>query len=289
MYINDIVSRKSYNHDIWFKIVDIKDDNVILHGLSFRLIADAHISDLVKVNMRGIERVNIRDLDDESNSSNTSLFKKWYMHQSGIYSTDTYINKDNSSNKGIQEKLLKRFGKILHIDGDIFYLRECLQKYNDLGVPCIGINVEESKQPEVILDLLKEHKPNILVITGHDSIIKNKEDLYDINYYKNSKYYLESVKIAREYNNNYDELVIFAGGCKSYYEALMNAGANFATSPNRVLIHVIDPVIVACNIAKASVREFLEIESIVKNTSVGLSGIGGFETRGQCREYKPKF
>ena len=288
MHINDIVSRKSYNHDILFKIIDIKENKAILHGLNFRLIADSDISDLEKVNIMDLENAYMRGLDDENNLSSKSLFKNWYMHQCSGYIADTYINKEYSFSN-TEKNFDKKFGKILHIDGDKFYLKECLQKYHDLGVSCIGISIEESKQPEMILELLKEHKPNILVITGHDSIIKDKEGLSNINYYTNSKYYLESVKIAREYNHNYDELVIFAGGCKSHYEALIDAGANFATSPNRVLIHVTDPVIVACNIAKASVREFLDIESIVKNTSAGLKGIGGFETRGQCREYKPEF
>ena len=34
MKINDIVSRKSYKNDIWFRIVDIQEDNVILQGLN---------------------------------------------------------------------------------------------------------------------------------------------------------------------------------------------------------------------------------------------------------------
>ena len=112
-------------------------------------------------------------------------------------------------------------------------------------------------------------------------IIRGEYDLNNIDNYKNSKYYIESVKIAREYNSNYDDLVIFAGGCKSHYEGLMNAGANYAASPSRVLIQVIDPVIVACKIAMTSVRDFLDIDSAVRETSVGLKGIGGIETRGQ--------
>lgn len=278
MKINDIVSRKSYDNDIWFKIIDIKDDKVILEGINFRLIADAPISDL--------EMVHISGFNEDINSNSTNLFKKWYTNQFNIYSDDVNISNNNSSSI---DKSYKKFGKILHIDGDKFYLNECLRKYNKLGIAAIGVSIEESKQPDKILELLEYHKPNILVITGHDSIMRGKCNLDNIDCYKNSKYYIESVKIAREYNRNYDDLVIFAGGCKSYYEGLMNAGANFAASPGRILLHVTDPVIVACTIAKTSVREYLDIESIVRDTSTGLNGIGGFETRGQCREYKPIF
>ena len=34
MKINDIVSRKSYKNDIWFRIVDTQEDNVILQRLN---------------------------------------------------------------------------------------------------------------------------------------------------------------------------------------------------------------------------------------------------------------
>lgn len=276
MQINDIVARKSYNCDIWFRIDEMSGENVILKGIEYRLIADAHYSDLEKINTRG-------SVNSESDDKSNGIFKTWYMNQCGLE-----LDKKNEIQIN-SNTIQKKYGKILHIDGDKSYLKECLVRYKKLGVPAVGIAVEESKQPEVILELLKKYKPNILVITGHDSLIKDNENIYSIDNYENSKYYVKSIQIAREYNSSYDDLVIFAGGCKSYYEALMQAGANFATSPNRVLVHVIDPVLVACTIAIASVREILNIDDIVKNTSVGLSGIGGIETRGQCREYKPKF
>ncbi len=33
-----------------------------------------------------------------------------------------------------------------------------------------------------------------------------------------------------------DELVIFAGACQSHYEEIIKAGANFASSPHRILM-----------------------------------------------------
>ena len=40
---NDYVTRKSYNHDIVFKIVNIENNVVFLKGDDFRLYADALI------------------------------------------------------------------------------------------------------------------------------------------------------------------------------------------------------------------------------------------------------
>ena len=44
---NDYVTRKSYNHDIVFKVVNIENNIVYLKGVDFRLYADALIDDLV--------------------------------------------------------------------------------------------------------------------------------------------------------------------------------------------------------------------------------------------------
>ena len=49
--IDDYVSRNSYNNDIVFKIVSIKDSKVILKGKDVRLIADSEVSDLRKVEL----------------------------------------------------------------------------------------------------------------------------------------------------------------------------------------------------------------------------------------------
>ena len=44
--IGDYVTRKSYNNDIIFKVIDIQGDNCFLHGVCVRLSADSPISDL---------------------------------------------------------------------------------------------------------------------------------------------------------------------------------------------------------------------------------------------------
>ena len=58
----DIVTRKSYNQDIIFKITGFsKDENnnkiALLKGVAFRLIADAYLDDLVLVEKKWYERI----------------------------------------------------------------------------------------------------------------------------------------------------------------------------------------------------------------------------------------
>ena len=45
--IGDYVTRKSYQGDIVFKVIDIKGDNFILSGVCIRLLADSPKGDLV--------------------------------------------------------------------------------------------------------------------------------------------------------------------------------------------------------------------------------------------------
>lgn len=97
-------------------------------------------------------------------------------------------------------------------------------------------NVPENRQPIVVVELIARYKPDILVITGHDGMIKKGTKYNDIRNYRNSAYFIECVEQARTYKALQKDLVIFAGACQSYYEGLILAGANFASSPARILI-----------------------------------------------------
>ena len=79
-------------------------------------------------------------------------------------------------------------------------------------------------------------------------MIKNGTGFNDIYNYRNSKYFINTVNKARQIKLNKD-LVIFAGACQSYYEELIKAGANFASSPAIILIDFLDPLIVAEKVA----------------------------------------
>ena len=177
---------------------------------------------------------------------------------------------------------------MLHIDGDKDYLDTCLKQYEKYGINAAGVYIKEKNQSAKVYNLLSEYRPDILVLTGHDGVIKNEKGYLDAENYRNSKYFVESVKEARRYNNDRDALVIFAGACQSLYKEIIEAGANFASSPYRVLIHALDPVMVCEKIAFTSVSQVLKPREVVENTITGLRGIGGIETRGKYRVGFPR-
>ncbi|NRY81099.1 spore coat assembly protein [Clostridium beijerinckii] len=186
------------------------------------------------------------------------------------------------------ELMFGRPGKILHVDGDSEYMETCLKVYKQLSLDAVGRAIAEKDQPEVIVDLVKEIKPDIVVLTGHDSVLREPRDYLNLDNYRNSRYYLESVKNLRNYNSSYDELVIFAGACQSCYERILDVGANFASSPNRVLIHCLDPVFVCEKIAYTRIDKVVSITDVIENTITGIKGVGGLQTRGKYREGYPK-
>ena len=109
-------------------------------------------------------------------------------------------------------------------------------------------------------------------------MIKSGRNYEDINNYRNSRYFAQTVRNIRKNSKN-KNLVIFAGACQSYYEALISAGANFASSPARILIDFIDPLVVAEKIATTDSTKFLtirDIEDDFYNVMVIVSGVGEY-------------
>ena len=176
----------------------------------------------------------------------------------------------------------EKFGKILHLDGDRKYAKKAFDYYRKIGLQAVVKNIPEYKQPELVYELLKIYKPDILVITGHDNMIKKGRNYYDLQNYKNSKFFIETVKQARKYDLLYKrKTVIFAGACQSYFEAIMSAGANFASSPARILIDYKDPIIVAEKIATTDELKFITIDEIAKELRNGKKGVGGIGAYGK--------
>lgn len=290
MKVGDLVVRKSYSKDITFKIIDIKENEegitYILKGLHIRIIADSKGEDLEKV-----EDDFAGDKDKSFDSKMNDIIKKVILSRE---------QKNNQlMTRGSEEDNLKRTekekglvfgrpGRILHIDGDPSYMETCLKAYKQLNLNAVGIAVSKREQPLKILSLVKEYNPDIVVLTGHDGVLKDSKGMLDLNNYRNSKYFIESVKILRNYNSSYDELVIFAGACQSCYESILEAGANFASSPNRVLIHCLDPVLVCERVAYTRIDEIVSIKDVIENTITGIKGVGGLQTRGKYREGYPK-
>ena len=249
----DIVSRNSYQNDILFYVEKIiKTENrgkvAILKGVTIRIEADAPIDDLELQNESRIKE-NLKRIDKQ------------------IEFTNDYIDNRN----------VIRYGKILHLDGDRSYSEKTEKYYKKRGLNYIVKHVMEFRQPMVVRTLLQRYKPDILVITGHDGMIKNGKNYNDINNYRNSRYFVKSVNEARRWNSDKNELVIFAGACQSYYEAIMSAGANFASSPARILIDFIDPLIVAEDVSITNKNKLImmsDLEGKIRNGRRAVSGIG---------------
>lgn len=60
----------------------------------------------------------------------------------------------------------------MHIDGDKDYLKMCLDKYKEFNITVYGYYMEESEIKDKIIPLLEKHRPDLLVITGHDAMKK---------------------------------------------------------------------------------------------------------------------
>ena len=113
-------------------------------------------------------------------------------------------------------------------------------------------------------------------------MIKNGRQYNDIYNYRNSKYFIETVKKARVYDmQRGKKLVIFAGACQSYFEAIISAGANFASSPARILIDFMDPLIVAEKIAITERYKYVTIDDIARELRDGKDGISGIGANGK--------
>lgn len=113
-------------------------------------------------------------------------------------------------------------------------------------------------------------------------MIKNNTRYMDIYNYRNSRHFIQTVKEARRYDEKHGKnLVIFAGACQSYFEALMEAGANFASSPARILIDFLDPLVVAKSIALTDKNKYITIDDFVDELRDGKKGVNGIGARGK--------
>ena len=281
--IGDIVARKSYKGDIYFKVIEIiqkpnGSTNAILKGLDVRLEADAPVNDLEKVS------------DSQVRNYRGNFFKKNNEYLKRLFVRRQKEKETFLRGKRKEEKLefFELPGRVLHLDGDPEYLELCLTTYKQLGITASGFAVPEYEQPSVVGNLLKEYIPDLLVLTGHDGLVKDHRNFTDLESYRTSSFFIESVKEARRYEKSRDDLIIWAGACQSHYEAILQAGANFASSPQRIMIHAFDPVFVIEKLAYASIQETISISDVIKNTITGFEGVGGIESRGKFRLGLPK-
>ncbi|GIP19594.1 sporulation peptidase YabG [Paenibacillus montaniterrae] len=278
----DLVVRQSYGGDVLFRIEMLQSENVILKGLDFRLLADAPRHDLMSIH-------------DFTGSHSTGLMRQkasqaFRQMQSAVeesLSSERFeaLNRTNGDSLYFEWP-----GKVLHLDGDANYLKKSMQLYESMKIPADGYFVSESKMAEALLRLLPQSQPDIVVITGHDGVLKNRQgvDLNSLSSYKNSQHFVNAVRVAREYERNLDSLIVVAGACQSHYEALLHAGANFASSPGRILIHALDPVYIAVKASYTPLKDVIDLPELVSGTISGIDGVGGIETFGRYRVGYPR-
>lgn len=266
----DIVARKSYGKDIIFyvkRIVKTYPENIaILCGLYERIEADSKLEDLELLSPDQIKNISI----NQENKLNARIDKKVKDYRFDFLEDD----------KRLRERILT--GKILHLDGDKRYSQKSYNYYKKMGLNAVVKNIPEYKQPRVVYKLLKLYQPDILIITGHDGMIKRGTNFNDIYNYRNSKHFINTVKEARKYDkDNNKDTVIFAGACQSYFEAIMMAGANFASSPARILIDFLDPLVIAEKVATTERYKFITVDEITREIRDGKKGIGGIGSNGR--------
>ena len=199
-----IVGRKSYGKDVLFVVKNIistkNGDIAILKGMIERVEADSDIDDLEIIQKEDV-REYLKKKDEEIDKR---IEKSRIEQQNKNYKIGILMKNTRS-----KEKIVT--GKILHLDGDRKYSEKSYRYYKKLGLNAIVKNIPEYKQPRVVYQLLKIYEPDILVVTGHDAILKRGMNYHDIYNYRNSKYFIETVKEARRYDKeNGKQLVIFA-------------------------------------------------------------------------------
>lgn len=286
--VGDFVSRVSHHKDILFKIEDVYTSDAVkmalLKGVDMRLWADAPLEDLEKLTPSEINRFRQKYI-----RKSAELMRNIEKRRSSTINNFLSRAKINYKRPEMTEmEIFEMPGSVLHLDGDREYLELCLSTYRQLGLRAHGFFVPEVEQANVVKDYLAEYAPDILVITGHDGFVRGRKNFSSLDSYRNSKAFVRAVRKAREFSPGRDDLIIFAGACQSHYESLISAGANFASSPKRVLIHAYDPVFIAEKVAFTPFNQLVPIKETVCDTITGTDGVGGIETHGRLRLGYPK-
>ena len=242
--VGDLVTRKSYNNDIVFKIIGIDGDNYLLKGLFVRLYADSLKDDLKIYN-----DITVDDFSPE---------------------IDGYRNLERN-------EFFYLPARILHIDQDADFLDKCMKFYKQNKLKAFGVLSNDDNLSDDVMENLKKYNPDILVITGHDAYYRKHRNNSNN---KNTDKFIDAVRAARKYENSHEKLAIIAGACQSNYEELIRAGANFASSPKRVNIHALDPAIVASSLAFSDKNKNIDLIKILDKTKYGSNGMGGIITKG---------
>jgi spore coat assembly protein len=122
----DIVTRKSYGGDVFFQVIRVDSYTVgdaiaTLKGLNMRLLADAPVSDLAVVDEREL-------LDFKRKTVRESAEHLRAVRVRRITEEQARHRKERRRSRGgvsLAEDVFSLPGRVLHIDGDSDYLRDC--------------------------------------------------------------------------------------------------------------------------------------------------------------------
>ncbi len=254
--IGTLVVRKSYNKDIVFEVTAINNDIADLSGYTIRLLADSPISDL--------EVATKDELNSEEKFSENML---------------KGLRNPFEEKRKVKKQYLP--GRILHIDGDKNYLYQCHQVYKKMNIPANCFYIRENELADKVIDYIIKLRPDIIIITGHDSY--NKDDKKNLKNYRNSSHFVKAVRAIRSLYLNNSYPIIIAGACQSHFEALIGAGANFASSPARVNVHALDPSIIGVKCSITQTNSLVDITRTLEKTKYKTDGYGGTQTNGTLR------
>ncbi|MFS0725085.1 sporulation peptidase YabG [Paenibacillus sp. 1P07SE] len=284
MKLGDLVVRNSYGGDVLFRVEELRQAIAVLKGTDYRLLADAPVSDLSVVPHPETARVT-QQVRVKVSATMQRMVQEQVRQQQA--QRDEVIQRHSIPR---DQAFFELPGRVLHLDGDGNYMKKSMQLYQQMRVPAHGMHANEAQMPELLQRLLPQVRPDIVVITGHDGVLKHrpKEELYHLSSYKNSQNFVNAVRVARAYEKSRDGLIVVAGACQSHFEALLQAGANFASSPGRILIHALDPVYIAIKSSYTPMRETINLAEVIQGTISGVDGVGGIETMGRHRVGMPK-
>ena len=177
----DIVGRISYGKDVFF-IVDnilktrLNNEFAVLKGLNIRIMADSPTEDL--------ELISEKEVLDS-------------IKRSDIYLEDRIkLSKIKIDNTHKRQKIYT--GKILHLDGDRKYSEKSAKYYNRVGLNAVVKNIAENKQAKVVVPLLNKYNPDVLIVTGHDAMLKNGSNFNNIYNYRNSRAFYKYSKRSKK-------------------------------------------------------------------------------------------
>lgn len=161
--------------------------------------------------------------------------------------------------------------RILHLEGNASWIPACHARYQIASHHVRLFPVSEELQAVCLASLLPIEQPTFLVLTGHDQSTRDGS--------LHTAAFIRAVRTARYFQPDPSRLFIFAGACGSDAKTIQKAGANFASSPGRIPISILDPVDLILSAAALPPGEWIAPDRILSSTACGSAGILGHAFR----------